>query len=553
MQISEMRVSEAIGRTLVERGVEVCFGLAGSGNFAVLNALHAAGAAFYSSRHECGAVAMADGYARASGKVAVASVHQGPGFTNTLTGLTEAAKCRTSLLVLAADTPPGTLWSNFKIDQGGLAEIVGAVSERVRGPETAAADAARALRRARLEQRPVVLNIPINLVGSSCDGGSYAVPDLPALEFPLPSDRSVAEVADLLEGASRPAIIAGRGAALSGAREALEALADQVGAVLATSAMGHGLFAGYPYNVGIAGGFSSSLALELLSQADVVLAFGASLNHWTVRHGRLFSPDARVAQVDLDGKIIGTLHRVDVGVIGDATATARAVLDELERRDIEREGFRDEALAREIARGRSRDEPYEDQGTADYVDPRTLSIALDDMLPTERTVATDSGHFLGYPSMYFSVPDHRGFVFPNAFQSVGLGLASGIGAAVARTDRLCVAAVGDGGALMALGELETAARYRLPMLVVVYNDSAYGAEVHHFGPEGQPVDIARFPDTDFAALARAAGAEGVTVRKEGDLAPVEDWLERRDGPLVVDAKVNPKVRAEWLEEAFRAH
>ena len=139
MQISEMRVSEAIGRTLVERGVEVCFGLAGSGNFAVLNALHAAGAAFYSSRHECGAVAMADGYARASGKVAVASVHQGPGFTNTLTGLTEAAKCRTPLLVLAADTPPGTLWSNFKIDQGSLAETTGAVSERVRGPETAAA------------------------------------------------------------------------------------------------------------------------------------------------------------------------------------------------------------------------------------------------------------------------------------------------------------------------------------------------------------------------------------------------------------------------------
>ena len=118
MQVSEMRVSEAIGRTLAERGVEVCFGLAGSGNFAVLNALHSAGVEFYSSRHECGAVTMADGYTRASGKIAVASVHQGPGFTNTLTGLTEAAKCRTPLLVLAADTPPCTLWSNFKIDQG---------------------------------------------------------------------------------------------------------------------------------------------------------------------------------------------------------------------------------------------------------------------------------------------------------------------------------------------------------------------------------------------------------------------------------------------------
>ena len=553
MQVSEMRVSEAIGRTLAERGVEVCFGLAGSGNFAVLNALHSAGVGFYSSRHECGAVAMADGYARASGKIAVASVHQGPGFTNTLTGLTEAAKCRTPLLVLAADVPSSTLWSNFKIEQGILAETVGAVTERVRGPETAAADTARALRRARIERRPVVLNIPINLVDASCDGGSSVVPDWPALEPPRPSDRSVVEVADLLEGASHPAIVAGRGAAMSGAREALEALADRVGAILATSAMAHGLFADHPYGVGIAGGFSSSLALKLLAQADVILAFGASLNHWTMRHGRLISPEARVAQVDLDGEMIGALHRVDVGVVGDATATARAVAVELERRGIEKEGFHDEALAGEIARGRSRDEPYEDQGTAEHVDPRTLSIALDDLLPTERTVATDSGHFLGYPSMYLSVPDHKGFVFPNAFQSVGLGLASGIGAAVARPDRLCVAAVGDGGALMSLGELETAARYRLPMLVVVYNDSAYGAEVHHFGPEGQPVNIARFPDTDFAALARAAGAEGVAVRKEADLAPVAGWLERRDGLLVVDAKVNPEVRAEWLEEAFRAH
>jgi thiamine pyrophosphate-dependent acetolactate synthase large subunit-like protein len=553
MQVSEMRVSEAIGRTLAERGVEVCFGLAGSGNFSVLNALHAAGVAFYSSRHECAAVAMADGYARASGKIAVASVHQGPGFTNTLTGLCEAAKCRTPLLVLAADMPPSTLWSNFKIEQGILAETVGAIKERVRGPETAAADTARALRRARIERRPVVLNIPINLVEASCDGGSSGIPEWPALEPPRPSDNSVVEVADLLEGANYPVIVAGRGAAMSGAREALEALADRVGAILATSAMGHGLFADHPYGVGIAGGFSSSLALKLLAQADAVLAFGASLNPWTMRHGRLFSPEARVAQVDLDGEMIGALHRVDVGVVGDATATARAVGVELERRGIDKEGFHDEALAGEIARGRSREEPYEDQGTAEHVDPRTLSIALDDLLPTERTVATDSGHFLGYPSMYLSVPDHKGFVFPNAFQSVGLGLASGIGAAVARPDRLCVAAVGDGGALMSLGELETAARYRLPMLVVVYNDAAYGAEVHHFGPQGQPVNIACFPDTDFAALARAAGADGVAVRKEGDLAPVEDWLERRDGPLVVDAKVNPEVRAEWLEEAFRAH
>ena len=114
-------------------------------------------------------------------------------------------------------------------------------------------------------------------------------------------------------------------------------------------------------------------------------------------------------------------------------------------------------------------------------------------------------------------------------------------------------ATGDGGALMALGEIETAALYKLPLVIVVYNDAAYGAEVHHFGPMDRPVDLAQFPATDFAALAQAAGAEGITVRKQEDLSPVKEWLGRRDRPLVIDAKVNPEVRAEWLEEAFRAH
>ena len=124
---------------------------------------------------------MADGYARASGKVGVASVHQGPGFTNTLTGLAEAAKARTPLIVLAADIPTGTLWSNFKVDQAALAATVGAVPERVRGPETAAADTARALRRAQTERRPVVLSIPIDVVEEHCSGGSPAIPYWPSL------------------------------------------------------------------------------------------------------------------------------------------------------------------------------------------------------------------------------------------------------------------------------------------------------------------------------------------------------------------------------------
>ena len=139
------------------------------------------------------------------------------------------------------------------------------------------------------------------------------------------------------------------------------------------------------------------------------------------------------------------------------------------------------------------------------LDPRTLSIALDDLLPVERTVVVDSGAFMGWPSMYLRVPDAAGFVFPQAFQCVGLALGNAIGAAIARPDRLTVAALGDGGALLSLPEFETLGRLGLPILVVIYNDAAYGAEVHHFAPMGEAVDLAQFPDTDFAALARAAG------------------------------------------------
>ena len=544
-----MLVSEAVGKALANLGVDVVFGLMGSGNLAFTNALRDAGAAFYAARHEGGAICMADGYARVSGDIAACSVHQGPGLTNAITGLTEAAKSRTPIILLAADTPAAALRSNFRIDQAGLVESVGAVAERVHGPATALADVARAVRRARVERRAVVLMLPLDVQAMAVPDGAAAPPAGPRLSAPRPSDDAVTEVADLLASAQRPAILAGRGAVLAGAGPALRALGERTGAVLATSAVANGLFAGDAYDLGISGGFSSPLAVRLLRESDVIVAFGAALNQWTTRHGTLIGRGARVVQVDLDEEAIGAHRAVDVGVVGDAAATAQALLDAMEPG----RGRRTAELAAEISRRRWRDEPYDERGADGRLDPRTLSIALDDLLPAERTVVVDSGHFMGWPSMYLRVPDPAGFVFPQAFQCVGLGLGNAIGAAIARPDRLTVAALGDGGALMALPELETVARLRLPMLVVVYNDAAYGAEVHHFRPMGEAVDLAQFPETDFAALGEAAGCRGLTARTVADLEGLRDWVAGPDGPLVVDAKLDPDICAEWLEEAFRGH
>jgi acetolactate synthase I/II/III large subunit len=541
-----MQVAEAVGRALPALGVDVVFGLMGSGNLLVTNAMRDAGARFYAARHEGGAICMADGYGRVSGRIAACSVHQGPGLTNAVTGLTEAAKSRTPLLVLAPETPSAALRSNFRIDQVGLVEAVGATAERVHGPATAVNDVARAVRRARVERRAVVLMLPLDIQAAECGDGALPAA-MPTPEGPAPSAAAVRAAAEALTGARRPVIIAGRGAVLAGAGPALRTLGERAGALLATSAVANGLFAGDAYDLGIAGGFASPLAARLLAEADVVVAFGASLNQWTTRHGSLPGPAATVVQVDLDADAIGAHRPVDLAIVGDAAETADALVAALARGA----GWRTPDMAGEIAAHRWRDEPYEASATSGLLDPRTLSIALDDLLPPDRAVVVDSGAFMGWPSMYLRVPDAAGFVFPQAFQCVGLALGNAVGAAIARPDRLTVAALGDGGALLSLPEFETLGRLGLPLLVVIYDDAAYGAEVHHFAPMGEAVDFAQFPDTDFAALAEAAGCRGLTARSLDDLEGVRAWLDVRDRPLVLDAKVDPAVCGEWLEEAFR--
>jgi thiamine pyrophosphate-dependent acetolactate synthase large subunit-like protein len=514
----------------------------------------AGGAEFVAARHEGGAISMADGYAQVGRRVGVCSVHQGPGLTNTMTGLTEAAKSRTPLLLLAADTAASALRSNFRIAQDQLVTAVGAVAERLHSPETAVADTLRAFRRAQVERRPVVLMLPLDIQAALYPEGIALAPDPPALRSARPATEAIVEAADALVRARRPLIIAGRGARIALAREPLERLAEMLGGLVATSAVANGLFAGNPWALGISGGFASPAAAALIADADVVVGAGAALNMWTTRHGRLVRPDATVIQIDHDPDAIGAHHRVDVAVVGDVAEAALALIAELGRREYPGSGWRTPHVAERLRLGAWQRAPFADAGDASHIDPRTLSATLDEMLPDERTVAVDSGHFMGYPAMYLRVPDEHGFVFTQAFQAIGLGLGSAIGAATARPDRLTVAALGDGGAMLALADLETVARRQLRMLIVVYNDAAYGAEVHHFGPHGHPLDTVKFPDVDFAALARAVGLQGLTVRRKDDLQPLAVWLQANDPPgMLVDAKVVPTVVAEWLEEAFRGH
>ncbi len=474
------------------------------------------------------------------------SVHQGCGLTNAMTGIAEAAKSRTPMIVIAAEANDPR--SNFYVDQQALAEAVGAVAMRVTSAAGAVTTAVTAYRTALEGRRTVLLNLPLAVQAEDLeDGWSHA--DSVAAPAMVPDPAQVDALSAVLSDSRRPVFVAGRGARSPEARDALRTLAADTGALLATSAAAKGLFHADQWSLDVSGGFATPLAAELIRSADVIVGWGCALNMWTMRHGELIAPGTTVVQVDDDAEALGRHRPINLGILGDVAMTARAVDVEAAQRYRTRP-----VIARLRAEGQWRDVAFADASTADRIDPRKVTIGLDDLLPAERTVCIDSGNFMGYPSMFLSVPDETGFCFTQAFQSIGLGLASAIGAAVARPDRLTVAALGDGGAAMSAAELDTVARLGLDMIIVVYNDNAYGAEVHHFGPDGHGLDTVLFPETDFAAIARGFGLDGVTVRRADDLDAVAEWLAGdRRRPLLVDAKIVDDGGSWWLQDAFRGH
>jgi thiamine pyrophosphate-dependent acetolactate synthase large subunit-like protein len=404
-------------------------------------------------------------------------------------------------------------------------------------------------------RRTVLLNLPLGVQAvevpevstGSIDG--HGSTDTPVVSPRSTDEADLERLADAVRRAERPVFVAGRGA--RGAGPAVAEAAEVAGALLAESAVAKGLFAGHPWSLGVSGGFASPGAASLISDADLIVGWGCTLNMWTMRHGTLIAPGATVIQVDDTADALGAHRELTFGVLGDVGLTAAG----LAQRVGQRTGYRTGDVRRRLDAGIAwATEPFDDLTGNGLIDPRTLSRDLDALLPDDRVVAVDSGNFMGYPSAYLGVRDHHSFCFTQAFQSIGLGLATAIGAAVASPGRLTVAALGDGGALMSAMELETVVRLRLDMLVVVYDDHAYGAEVHHFAPDGAPLDTVVFPDTDIAAIGRGFGFDGVTVRSPRDLDAVRAWLDAgRPRPMLVDAKVADQEPSWWLEEAFRGH
>lgn len=522
-------LSERIAESLSPSVTDV-FGVMGNGNAYLLDALPRVGVRFTALRHEAGGVAAADAYFRAGGRLAVATTTYGAGFTNALTPLAEAVQARIPLVLVTGDAPTDGA-RPWDVDQRALARAVGArwITATLDDP-----GAGRAVALALAERTAVVLAIPHDLAALD------AVPDsstTEALEGPPTPDLSAALT--LLRAARRPLILAGRGAWLDDAGAALAALADRLGALTATTALAAGLFPDDAHHLGIAGGFGSDEAAAVMRDADVVLVAGASLSQFTLRFGELFGPDARLVQVDIEDA--ATHPRVDAFLRGGARAVAQALVDGLPVASPPRWS--------DAPGGRAPRHTGDELAHDGRLDPRALATALDDLLPVDRTVVQDGGHFLGWAPSYWRIPGpNRLVMVGTAYQSIGLGFPSAVGAAVALPETTVVLCTGDGGGLMAIADFETFVRTARSGVVVVFNDAAYGAELHQYGSLDHAAML--IPEVDFAGVGVALGATAAVVRSLGDLAALELWSG--EGVLVLDCRISRDVVAPYLREWMHA-
>jgi len=533
------------------------FGVMGNGNAYFLDAIEReTDAVFTAVRHEAGGVVAADAHYRASKRLAAATSTYGAGFTNTLTSLAEAAQARVPLVLVVGDEPTSGP-RPWDVDQIALASAVGARTYTV-GRTDAAATTVIAIEHALQYRLPVVLAIPYDV--AAVEAGPLA--QAPALTRPAPiapagefAHGQLAEIARALAEAERPLLLAGRGAWLAGAGDALGELAAATGALTASTALGRGVFPDARYDLGVTGGFGADGAMALVHEADVAVIFGASLNQFTMRFGELFAPGTRVFQVDVAPA--ATHPNVGGYVRGDAALVARELVTAVAavRGGTEPSGGWRERV--DVAAARAY-EPGESAAPDGRLDPRSTARRIAELLPEDRVVVSDGGHFIGWANMYWPVaaPD-RMMMVGTAFQSIGQGFPSVAGAAAARPESTIVLTTGDGGGLMAIADLETAIRTAGGRgVAVVWNDAAYGAEVNLYGLKGLAEGPMRIPEADFAAAAAAFGAEGVVVRELADLDALADWAARpaADRPfLLLDCRISGDVIAPYQQEIIRVN
>ncbi len=508
---------------LVGWGVRHLFGMPGSHSTTIYDALARSGSIrTILTRNEHAGAFAADGSARVTGKPGVICTTAGPGATNALTGVAECWADSVPILLLAGQVNSDALdreCGNYhEIDLEGIFRPVTAWCGTVRRVDRIPShlgQAYQAMTRGR--PRPAALFLPQDLMRAPCEV-SAELTSFPPPSIPLVPEGAIAEAAEVLASARRPIILAGGGALWAGAAQAIEDLARRLDAPIITTLNGKGLIdERNPLSLGHG---RSVRAKAVLPHADVMLAVGCRFTEVFTDWRRLPIP-GRLIQIDLDPDQIGMNHPVEVGIVADAAASCRALMSALE------------GLPKPAESGWG--SLWDEARAARHPRPEWLIETLRSALPGDVPVFTDACE-MGY-RMQADWPSHgpRRFFYPSNYITLGWAFPAAVGAAVALGGRPVVSLSGDGGFVMTAQELATAARYKLPVIALVHNDSTYGAikNIQDRAHEGRHLDT-DLNNPDFPRLAEAYGVHGQRSRDPDELfAAVREALDR-DGPSLIE-------------------
>lgn len=536
------KVYDALAECFALEGVSTLFALLGDGNMHWATAMQAnQNTRTIHVRHEHCALGAAMGHYSATGETGVASVTCGPGFTQTMTALTSAARGNIPLVVFAGETPINAKYYHQRMDQAPIATFCGAHYIAAHSVQRMHQYVREAFYVARHQRKPVVLGVPYDIQ-------KQVMPDLGAYEpsssvippyVPVPPNPSqVQEIAQLLAKARRPIIVAGVGVIRADAVSDVEELANRTGALLATTLPARGMFDHNPNSLGVCGGYARPAALPVFADADLVVTFGASLSYYTLNGGKIF-PKATTAKISLDFEgLRHGLKSADLHVMADAKLTAQALIAAVGGLGKTNAEIRSDALADRLKNAPIDATDY--QVGANTLDPLRLFEELEHVIPKDYDIVAGTGHqsffnttMRGYdPARYHHLRD---------FGAIGNSLSHAIGVAVARGNGRVVLFDGDGSLLMYIQELETIRRHGLKLLIVCSNDGAYGAEIHKLRADGLTDANAVFGRPDFEAIAAGFGLRGETVTSGGQLAALLEDYEAHDSAAIWNVHISDQV------------
>ncbi|MCA8062139.1 sulfoacetaldehyde acetyltransferase [Burkholderia sp. AU38729] len=540
----DMTPSEAFVETLAANGVTDMFGIMGSAFMDAMDIFAPAGIRLIPVVHEQGAGHMADGYARVSGRHGVVIGQNGPGISNCVTAIAAAYWAHSPVVIVTPEA--GTMGIGLggfqEANQLPMFQEFTKYQGHVTHPARMAEFTARCFDRAQAEMGPTQLNIPRDYFYGKV---KVEIPQPRRLDRGAGGEQSLDDAAALIAQAKFPVIISGGGVVMADAIEECKALAERLGAPVVNSYLHNDSFpANHPLWCGPLGYQGSKAAMKLLSRADVVIALGSRLGPFGTlpQHGMDYWPkDAKIIQIDADHKMLGLVKKISVGICGDAKAAAVALTQRLEGRTLACDGSRGDR-ADQIATEKAAWEKELDDWTHErdaysldmieeqkhekpfsggqYLHPRQVLRELEKAMPEDVMVSTDIGNINSVANSYLRFNKPRSFFAAMSWGNCGYAFPTIIGAKVAAPHRPAVSYAGDGAWGMSLMETMTCVRHNIPVTAVVFHNRQWGAE------KKNQVDFynrrfvaGELDNQSFAAIARAMGAEGITVDRLEDVGP----------------------------------